>query len=172
MSLLQQVLLVCAVSLLLGGGLAGLRGLPEVPVAEASEQGMCAAPDQGLAAAGLSWVTQEEARASLGDPKVLFIDCRPAQEFQAGHIAGALSLPAEREAIDGEWLALLRDARTVIAYCDATGGCASSVRLVERLQHLGVADARILRGGLPEWLASGYPAESGVCPMCPSESAP
>ena len=46
------------------------------------------------------------------------------------------------------------------------------MRLAERLKQLGVADARILRGGLPAWLAKGYPAESGICQLCPEQSEP
>jgi 3-mercaptopyruvate sulfurtransferase SseA len=171
MQILPQILILCSVSLVLGGTLVSFRGLPSPAVVEASPEGMCTAPATQAAAEAVTWVDQDAARASLGDPGVLFIDCRPTAEFQAGHIAGALSLPTELENLDDQWLAVLRSARTVIAYCDATGGCASSVRLAERLTQLGVADMRILRGGLPEWLASGYPAESGACPMCPRESS-
>ena len=169
MSLVTQILMICAVSLGLAGTLVGLRGLPrEAPTVQS--EGVCTGPAEG--AAVTPWVSLEAAHAEFGDPGVLFIDCRPSEQFETGHIAGALSLRSETEQISAPWLAILRGARTVITYCDAAGGCASSVRLAERLRQAGVADARILKGGLPAWLAHGYPAESGVCPLCPSQSEP
>lgn len=169
MSLLNQILSICAASLALGLGLLGVRGTPRPPPEPAGEA-VCNAPSEGAKVA--DWVSLEEAHASFGDPQVLFVDCRSPRLYETGHIAGALSLPAEREEISAAWISLLREARTVITYCDAAGGCASSVRLAERLHAVGVADARILTGGLPGWLAQGYPAESGECPRCPEQSEP
>jgi rhodanese-related sulfurtransferase len=169
MSLVSQSLLMCAVTLALGLGLLGVRGLPTVALPPGSAA-TCSAPAPGSAEP--VFIALEAAHASFGDPDVLFIDCRTGSEFESGHIAGALSLPSDREHISEAWLALLRGARTVITYCDAQSGCASSVRLAERLQHLGVSDTRILTGGLPEWLAHAYPAESGPCSACPAQSDP
>jgi len=125
---------------------------------------MCAATpsDTNYATA---WIEQTEARALLGDPGVVFVDCRPSDQFQAGHISSALSMPSEQQ-LNGAAAELLRTARTIIAYCDARGGCESSQRLAARLRELGLADVRILRDGLPAWLESGYPAESGPCRLC------
>jgi rhodanese-related sulfurtransferase len=116
------------------------------------------------------WIEQGEARALLGDPGVVFVDCRPSDQFQTGHISSALSMPSDQE-LFGAAADLLRTARTIIAYCDARGGCESSQRLAARLRELGLADVRILREGLPAWLQNGYPAESGPCRLC-SESRP
>lgn len=163
MSLLQQVLRLCTVSLAIGLGLWAVRGLPE-PAAASGDTHVCAATpsDKNYTTA---WIEQNEAHALLGDPGVVFVDCRPSDQFQSGHISSALSMPSEQD-LTGASAALLRSARTIIAYCDARGGCESSQRLAARLRDLGLSDVRILRDGLPAWLQNGYPAESGPCRLC------
>jgi rhodanese-related sulfurtransferase len=103
----------------------------------------------------------------MADPSVVFVDCRPRSEFRGGHIASAVSVPSDESSIADEVVSHLRTARTVIAYCDARSGCASSVRLAARLHELKIQDVRILTGGLPAWLERGFPAESGNCRFCP-----
>ena len=163
MSLLQQVLRLCTVSLAVGIGLWAIRGLPK-PVEASGATHMCAATpsDENYTTV---WIEQSEARALLGDPGVVFVDCRPTDQFMSGHIAGALSMPSEQE-LFGTAAAMLRSARTIIAYCDAQGGCESSQRLAARLRELGLPDVRILRDGLPGWLERSFPAESGPCRLC------
>jgi 3-mercaptopyruvate sulfurtransferase SseA len=166
MTLLNQVLRICAVSLALGVLVLAVRGAPR-PGPAGGEQAVCSAP----AAAELAtpWVTLDDAHALSSEPGVLFVDCRPRAEFRGGHIASALSVPSDETEIRDEVVSRLRGARTIIAYCDARSGCASSVRLASRLRELGIADVRILTGGLPAWLDKGYPAQSGSCPLCPDD---
>lgn len=167
MSLLNQILRICAVSLALGLVLLGLRGVPR-PGPPGGEQAVCSAPTAAEPAA--PWIALDEAHQLFGDPGVLFVDCRPRNEFRGGHIASAVSVPSDETEIGEDTISLLRAARIVIAYCDARSGCASSVRLASRLRELGIADVRILTGGLPAWLDKGYPAQSGACPLCPKSS--
>jgi rhodanese-related sulfurtransferase len=111
------------------------------------------------------WIEPSAARALLGDPDVVFVDCRPTDQFQSGHISGAMSMPSDRE-VPSSALLLLQKASTIIAYCDARGGCESSQRLAARLREFGLSNVRILSDGLPGWLAASYPAESGPCRLC------
>lgn len=168
MPLLKQILIVCAASLVLAAGLGVARGVPS-PVPKQATEGVCSASSQAMADA-TRWISLEDAHALFGGPGVLFVDCRPRGEFDQGHIASALSLPSDREQIGDDMLALLLPAQTVIAYCNASGGCASSVRLAARLREHGLPDVRILMGGLPGWVERGFPAESGPCKLCPAES--
>jgi rhodanese-related sulfurtransferase len=168
MPLVQQILRICTAGLALGFALFLIRGVPQP--AEASGAGnahMCTATPS-LAPEVTPWIEPSAARALLGDPSVAFVDCRPSEQFQAGHISGALSLPSDGE-LPAATLSLLRGTRTIIAYCDARGGCESSQRLAARLRELGMRDVRILSEGLPGWLAAGYPAESGPCRLCTQE---
>jgi rhodanese-related sulfurtransferase len=163
MSLFQQTLRICTAALAFGVLLLVARGLPR-PVQASASTHMCSATPS-LADNTTRWVDQLEARSMLGKPGVTFVDCRPPDAFQSGHISGALSLPSDRE-LPLAALDMLRSAQTIIAYCDALGGCESSQRLAARLRELGLPDVRILKDGLPAWLHSGYPAESGPCRPC------
>jgi len=168
MPLPQQLLRICTAALALGVVLLVTRGVPK-PVQASGDTHMCSTTPS-LADTNTPWIEASEARGLLIDPGTVFVDCRPTDQFQTGHISGALSLPSDRD-LPPAALAQLRGAQTIIAYCDARGGCESSHRLAARLRELGLADVRILKDGLPAWLAAGYPAESGPCRLC-LESSP
>jgi len=83
-------------------------------------------------------------RLSRGD--VVLVDVRPTEEFAAGHIEGAKSIPlAELE----RRLAELPADREVVAYCRGPF-CAYAHEAVRRLQAAG-RPARRLQDGWPEW---------------------
>jgi rhodanese-related sulfurtransferase/DNA-binding transcriptional ArsR family regulator len=94
----------------------------------------------------------ERARKGL----VTVLDVRPAEEYAAGHLPGAINIPIER--LEGE-LARLPKKREVIAYCRGPY-CLMSFEAVAKLQQRGWK-ARRLEGGFPEWRAAGRPVESG-----------
>src|SRR4051812_33321963 len=108
MSLFFQALAICAATIVVGLGLLGIRGLPRV-VLPPGAAATCSAPAEGHA--DPVFIALEDAHRSFGDPSVLFIDCRTGDEFEHGHIAGALSLPSDLEKIGPAWMSLLKGAR-------------------------------------------------------------
>ncbi len=105
----------------------------------------------------LAPVTLKELRRMLRDEDVTVVDVRPADEYAAGHIPGALSLPvAELRRRLGE---LPRD-REVIAYCRGRY-CLYSLDAVTLLRRHGYR-ARRAHEGLPDWKAAGMPVETGA----------
>jgi rhodanese-related sulfurtransferase len=105
---------------------------------------------------GLEEVGRQELleRASRGDVTVL--DVRPAPEYQAGHIPGALSIPIEElEARLGE----LPDDVEVVAYCRGPY-CVLALQAVDLLRRRG-RRARRLADGMPEWRGAGLPVAVG-----------
>lgn len=91
-------------------------------------------------------------RMRIGD--VVVLDVRPAPEFQAGHIAGALSVPV------GELSRRLRGVtkdRQVVAYCRGPY-CVFADDAVRTLRRRGYRAAR-LQDGYPEWAGAGLPIE-------------
>jgi rhodanese-related sulfurtransferase len=96
-------------------------------------------------------VTREELARRLEDgDDLVVLDVRPAAEYAAGHLPGAVSIPV------GELrrrLAELPADREVIAYCRGSY-CAFAHEAVELLRDEGFA-ARRLEDGLPEWQAAG-----------------
>lgn len=90
----------------------------------------------------------ERSRRSL----VTVLDVRPAEEFAAGHLAGAVNIPlCELEAR----LAELDPGQEIVAYCRGAY-CVLSFEAVARLRAGGFT-ARRLEDGFPEWKAAGLP---------------
>ena len=89
-------------------------------------------------------------RASRGD--VVIIDVRPVEEFLAGHIPGALSVPLDR--LDPT-MTKFRKRTEVVAYCRGPY-CVLAPQAIERLRAMGYK-ARRLEGGMPEWRLAGLP---------------
>lgn len=105
----------------------------------------------------LAPVTLEELRRRLREEDVTVVDVRPADEYAAGHIPGAVSLPVpELRRRLGE---LPRD-REVIAYCRGRY-CLYSLDAVTLLRKHGYR-ARRAHEGLPDWKAAGLPVEAGA----------
>jgi rhodanese-related sulfurtransferase/DNA-binding transcriptional ArsR family regulator len=86
--------------------------------------------------------------------EVVILDARPAREFAAGHIAGALSIPVEKLQ---QRLRELPKSKEYVAYCRGPY-CIYADRAVELLRANG-RRARRLVDGFPEWKAAGLPIE-------------
>ena len=96
-------------------------------------------------------VTREELTRRLQDgDDLVVLDVRPAAEYAAGHLPGAVSIPV------GELrrrLAELPADREIVAYCRGPY-CAFAHEAVALLREEGFS-ARRLEDGLPEWQAAG-----------------
>jgi rhodanese-related sulfurtransferase len=97
-----------------------------------------------------------ELRRRLRAGDVTLVDVRPAAEFDAAHIAGAISVPLA--SLESRLGLIPRD-RPVVAYCRGPY-CVLSVQAVERLRKRGYRALR-LRDGLPDWKAAGLPTKRG-----------
>ena len=86
---------------------------------------------------------------------VVVLDTRPAGEYAAGHIPGALSMPVDD--LEKRLKELPRK-RTYVAYCRGPY-CIYADRAVEILKANG-RRAKRLREGFPDWRAAGLPVES------------
>lgn len=100
---------------------------------------------------GLEPIGAEELLARLkgGEPLVV-VDVRPADEYAAAHISGAVSIPLPE--LERRLRELPRD-REVVAYCRGPY-CAFALEAVRLLRDHGFV-ARHLSEGLPEWAAAG-----------------
>jgi rhodanese-related sulfurtransferase/DNA-binding HxlR family transcriptional regulator len=91
-------------------------------------------------------IGRDELIARLHKGDVVLVDVRPAEEFAAGHIEGARSIPIEE--LEGRLAELPAD-REVVAYCRGPF-CAYAHDAVRQLQASG-RQARRLEDGWPEW---------------------
>jgi ArsR family transcriptional regulator len=97
-------------------------------------------------------VSREQLAARLAEGSVTVLDVRPADEFAAGHIPGALNTTlAELERI----APTLDPAAEIVAYCRGPY-CVYAHQAVAVLRQHGL-NARRLEGGLPEWREDGRP---------------
>lgn len=103
----------------------------------------------------LEAVSRDALLARLEGEGVTLLDVRPEDEFAAGHLPGALSMPLDR--LEAAIAALPRD-REVIAYCRGPY-CVLSFEAVEMLRARGFK-ARRLEDGFPEWKAAGLAIEA------------
>jgi rhodanese-related sulfurtransferase len=91
-------------------------------------------------------IGRDDLIARLRNGEVVLIDVRPRQEFEAGHIQGARSIPIEELE---DRLAELPADREIVAYCRGPF-CAYAHDAVRHLNAAG-RPARRLRDGWPEW---------------------
>ena len=88
--------------------------------------------------------------------EVVVLDVRPPEEYQAGHIPGALSLPLRhlKARLSG-----LPKNQEIVAYCRGPY-CVLASQAVEILKAKGFRALR-LEDGIPEWRAHGLPVAVG-----------
>ncbi len=102
-------------------------------------------------------VTQDELLARLRDGTVLLLDVRPQDEYDAGHLPGAVNVPWPTLA---RRLRVLPRRREIVAYCRGPY-CVLSVEAAAALRARGYR-VRRLETGFPQWKAAGLPVEAGA----------
>ena len=115
--------------------------------------------EQFGARSGAPAVAMEELLTLARSKRVVVVDTRPAREYAAGHIAGAISLPV------ADLLERLKDlpkGKEYVAYCRGPY-CVYAARAVEILRANG-RRARRLVEGFPEWRSAGLPVSRGPTP--------
>jgi molybdopterin/thiamine biosynthesis adenylyltransferase/rhodanese-related sulfurtransferase len=97
-----------------------------------------------------------EARARLnGDGAPLFLDIRERDEWEEGHLPGALHIP--RGSLESRIEQAVPDReREIIAYCAAGNRSAFAA---QTLEELGYERVRSLAGGFTDWKRNGLPVE-------------
>ncbi|MDQ6712978.1 MAG: metalloregulator ArsR/SmtB family transcription factor [Candidatus Dormibacteraeota bacterium] len=88
---------------------------------------------------------------------LVVLDVRPAEEFEAGHLPSAISIPLAEL---GRRLRELPRDREVVAYCRGPY-CAFAHKAVRVLRQAGFRVTR-LEDGLPEWKAAGLPVVASL----------
>jgi rhodanese-related sulfurtransferase len=98
------------------------------------------------------------ARLKRGDDLVI-VDVRPREEYEAGHLPGALSIPVEELS---RRIRTLPKGKPIVTYCRGRY-CAFS-HIAGRLLRKRGFDVLRLEDGLPEWEAGRLPVERDVTP--------
>jgi rhodanese-related sulfurtransferase/DNA-binding transcriptional ArsR family regulator len=130
--------------------LSGLREIASARLAEVEQ----VARDYFHARDELEPISSADLMERLQHREALVIDVRPVEEFTAGHIPGALSMPLAE--LKGR-LAELPHQSEIVAYCRGPY-CVLAPQAIEILRRAGYR-ARRLQEGLPEWRLADLPVE-------------
>jgi rhodanese-related sulfurtransferase len=104
-------------------------------------------------------VNRDELLSRAGDGGVIVLDVRPREEYEAGHIKGAISIPLAD--LKGRMASLPQGAE-IVAYCRGPY-CVLAPQALELLRRGGFT-ARRLEDGFPEWRRAGLPVVTGDNP--------
>jgi rhodanese-related sulfurtransferase/biotin operon repressor len=102
----------------------------------------------------LEAVSRKELLRRMREGLVTVIDTRPAEEFAAGHLRGAINVPLHE--LKRRLREISRD-QEIVAYCRGAY-CVLSYEAVAELRKRGFKAFR-LEEGYPEWRAAGLPIE-------------
>jgi rhodanese-related sulfurtransferase/DNA-binding transcriptional ArsR family regulator len=101
-------------------------------------------------------VTRKQLQKLIRDGAVTVLDVRPPDEFELGHVPGAVNIPLRDLK---ERLAEISPDREIVAYCRGPY-CVWSYEAVAALRACGFR-VRRLEDGLPQWRAAGLPVNTG-----------
>jgi rhodanese-related sulfurtransferase len=132
-----------------------LRGLAEGRLAEVQQIARAFADKRG----SFQPIDRRLLMRRMRAGEVTVLDVRPAEEYRAGHIAGAVSLPLKQ--LEKRLKSLPRD-REIVAYCRGPY-CVFAPEAVTILRQHGYA-ARPMDDGVAEWRARGLPVAVGEAP--------
>ena len=128
-----------------------LRGLAETRLAEVQRVTQEYLEERGAMEA----VDGDELLRRVRNGEVTILDVRPPEEYRAGHIPGALSVPLPELK---KRLARLPKDREVVAYCRGPY-CVMAIEAVELLRKKGFRAHR-MEQGVVEWRARGWRVET------------
>ncbi len=129
-----------------------MRNLGEARIAEIDRVVHTFLQDRRL----LQPIGASELLQRLIEDNVILLDVRPVEEYAAGHLPHALSIPVDELPAR---LPELPQEKEIVAYCRGPY-CVFADEAVALLRRNGY-NARRLEQGLPDWRALGLPVESG-----------
>jgi rhodanese-related sulfurtransferase/DNA-binding MarR family transcriptional regulator len=141
----------------LAGDDAAALYAPLRQVAQAHQSDVEPARAAYLGTDGAREVDREELLARARTGEVVVLDVRPAEEYAAGHIPGALSIPVEELA---DRISELPDGAEVVAYCRGAY-CVLTHDAVRLLHERGRRAVR-LTDGMLEWRLAELPVDTGA----------
>jgi len=107
------------------------------------------------AKAGIKTISAAEAYAIFGKSGVIFLDVREPDEFNAGHIPGAINIP--RGLLESRVGEQITDKNTtIVVYCRSGVRSALASATLVKMGYKGILN---MDGGWKAWQKAGYPAE-------------
>ena len=114
----------------------------------------------GIALAEHTKDSLDTVKKSLEAKKAVLVDCREAEEWEEGHVVGAVLLPLSdlEKGVDAARIAaLLPKDKIVYCHCLAGGRCLEAANILAPLGY----DVRPLKPGYPQLEKAGFPTAKG-----------
>ena len=103
--------------------------------------------------------TVDQARKLYDSGKYIFVDARSLEDYEQGHIQGAVSLPVGQfEEKIAAFLERYPPEASIITYCSGRT-CLDSHHLAGFLLEFGYDNVTVFIDGFPGWEAEGHPIE-------------
>jgi rhodanese-related sulfurtransferase len=135
------------------------NGIPLLGEWDTSKGVITANPDSGIVDRDLEIESVDAAKKFFDHRSAVFLDARSQDDFDRGHIEGALSVPVNDFESRLEDLKGRYEADTYfITYCSGRE-CEDSHRLAHKLFENGYWEVSVFIDGFPAWEAKGYPVE-------------
>ena len=105
---------------------------------------------------------------SYWEDGALFVDARRTKQYLAGHVSGAILIPAWEPDNRNAGLELVAEnfvrEEPVVVYCTEDPNCTDSKTIALELKGSGFEDVIIFLGGFPAWKKAGHSVHSGEVP--------
>jgi rhodanese-related sulfurtransferase len=105
------------------------------------------------------FISLDEAATEFQSKDILFIDAREPEDYDIGHIKGAINLPYDY--LEDYWDKVTKNIplkQKLVVYCSGSE-CESSLFLGREMADKGYLNVHIFYGGWREWKRSGLPIE-------------
>jgi len=108
---------------------------------------------------GIEIGTVDQARELYDSGDYIFVDARSPEDYEEGHIKGAVSLPVGQfEEKIAAFLERYPPEASIVTYCSGRT-CEDSHHLAEFLLEFGYDKVNVFIDGFPGWEAEGHPIE-------------
>lgn len=110
-------------------------------------------------------ITARQLHEAIQSGALVVFDARSREEFVAGHLPTAFSVPMEAfQTGTPAAIQLFPTDQAIVVYCSG-GDCHASHNVASMLQMMGYSNVAVFTGGMTEWQASALPIETGEPPM-------
>ena len=104
-------------------------------------------------------ISRETAQALFSSGQAVFVDARTLENYQRGHIPGAVSLPLDRiDEMTNAFLAGHGNGTAIVTYCSGVF-CEDAAHLADLLKDFGYTRISVFEGGMEAWLKEELPVE-------------
>lgn len=107
--------------------------------------------------AGNGDINTDVAKRAFDRKMAVFIDARPEDQFNAGHIAGSMHIYAEQWQLSIPEIVKIPKDKPIITYCGGGDECELSHDLAKNLRAMGYTSVVVYTGGITDWAAKKYP---------------